>query len=260
MTRPPLLARVWLALSTAALAGTGVVVLTGADAPILAAGIAITLIGVGAGLATWGHRLASESPVREPRRVGGPSLSHRRLLMGVGALAALAVAALISIPAFLRTGAAADRLAETGWRRGTRLVDDEGQLVLASDVTPGSVLTVYPQDRLGDARAQALLVGADPERIRLPAEREGWAPQGMVAYSKLCTHMACPIGLYQEQTGRAVCPCHQAVFDLLGGGGVVVGPAGRPLPQLPIAVDADGSLVALGDFSDVVGADFWRSR
>lgn len=260
MTGPPLPARVLFAISSASLVAAVAMVMSGVGETAVAVAIAFTVIGVGTGLATWGHRLATRSPDRQPRRVKGPGLQRRRLLMGLGAMGAGLAAASISLPALLRSEAAAARLAETGWRRGTRLVDDEGRLVAAPDIGPGSLITVYPEGRLGDPRAQALLVGAEPERIRLPEERAGWAPQGMIAFSKLCTHMGCPVGLYQEGTGRAVCPCHQAVFDLLGGGTVVTGPAGRPLPQLPITIDPDGYLVALGGFSDIVGTDFWRIR
>lgn len=180
------------------------------------------------------------------------------MLVWLGGAGAGVVAALISVPAFLRVGAATERLRDTGWREGIRLVDDQGRPILAGEVVPGSLFTVFPEDGSDPAQSQAILLGAEPERILASEHEAGGAPDGIVAYSKLCTHMACPLGLYQEQSGTVVCPCHQAVFDLLGGGEVLAGPAKRPLPRLPIGVDRDGHLVALGGFSDVVGTGYWR--
>jgi ubiquinol-cytochrome c reductase iron-sulfur subunit len=84
-----------------------------------------------------------------------------------------------------------------------------------------------------------------------------WTVDGIIAYSKLCTHAGCPVGLYVQQLGELLCPCHQSVFDILAGATPVAGPAARPLPQLPIAVGADGTLVARGDFSAPVGPGYW---
>ena len=88
--------------------------------------------------------------------------------------------------------------------------------------------------------------------------RETWAPEGNVAYSKICTHVGCPVGLYQEDTHELVCPCHQSTFDVLDGARPRFGPATRPLPQLPLAVDGEGFLVAQSDFTEPVGPGFWN--
>jgi ubiquinol-cytochrome c reductase iron-sulfur subunit len=87
--------------------------------------------------------------------------------------------------------------------------------------------------------------------------REGWTPDGLVAYSKLCTHVGCPVGLYQAQEHLLLCPCHQSTFDVLDGARPVFGPATRSLPQLPLEVDEEGYLYAGGDFSGPTGAGFW---
>jgi ubiquinol-cytochrome c reductase iron-sulfur subunit len=87
--------------------------------------------------------------------------------------------------------------------------------------------------------------------------RENWAIDGVVAYSKLCTHTGCPVGLYQAEAGLLLCPCHQSTFDVLDGARPVFGPAARALPQLPLGRNDRGELVALGDFSSPVGAEFW---
>ena len=126
-----------------------------------------------------------------------------------------------------------------------------------TEVVEGELLTVYPEGAVGDVDAQAVLIREEPGRFAPDPERSDWAPEGIVIYSKLCTHMACPVGLYQQQQGTLLCPCHQASFDVLDGGRAVHGPARRALPQLPIRIGADDTLVARGDFSDAVGTGFW---
>jgi ubiquinol-cytochrome c reductase iron-sulfur subunit len=110
---------------------------------------------------------------------------------------------------------------------------------------------------VGDNAAQAMLIREPVERIEAPPGRDTWHPDGNLVYSKLCTHMACPVSLYQSRRGVVLCPCHQATFDVLHGGTATSGPARRPLPQLPISIADDGTIVAMGDFSDAVGTGFW---
>jgi ubiquinol-cytochrome c reductase iron-sulfur subunit len=108
----------------------------------------------------------------------------------------------------------------------------------------------------------------DPATLKLPATRAGWAPYGLLAYSKICTHAACAISLYrsplspstQARGPALVCPCHYSTFDVLNGGEVEFGPAGRPLPQLPLSVDAAGVLRAAGPMSGAVGPSWWGDR
>jgi ubiquinol-cytochrome c reductase iron-sulfur subunit len=89
-----------------------------------------------------------------------------------------------------------------------------------------------------------------------------WVPDGThVAYSKICTHAGCPVGLYRAESQSLICPCHQSQFDVADGGKPFFGPAARPLPQLPLGVDEEGILVAQGDFPEPVGPAFWdRNR
>ena len=121
----------------------------------------------------------------------------------------------------------------------------------------GTVLTVFPEGDPDSADGQALLIGLEPGLYRPAAGREDWAPNGLVCFSKVCTHAGCPVGLYRPQTHELFCPCHQSVFDVLASAAPVGGPATRPLPQLPIAVDDTGLVVATGDFSAPVGPGFW---
>ena len=80
------------------------------------------------------------------------------------------------------------------------------------------------------------------------------------AYSKICTHIGCPTSLYEAQTNRILCPCHQSQFDALHYGKPIFGPAARALPQLPIEVDEDGYLVATRNFREPVGPAFWERQ
>ena len=87
--------------------------------------------------------------------------------------------------------------------------------------------------------------------------REDWTVDDLVAYSKLCTHAGCPVGLYQANSGLLLCPCHQSTFAVLDGARPIFGPAARSLPQLPLGLNEQGELIARGDFSGPVGPGFW---
>jgi ubiquinol-cytochrome c reductase iron-sulfur subunit len=103
--------------------------------------------------------------------------------------------------------------------------------------------------------------------VHLPSSRADWAPDGITAYSKICTHAGCAIALFRKPQFRPVdrppglvCPCHYSTFDPATGGTVVYGPAGRALPQLPLTIDERGNLRAGGNFSDPVGPSWWGVR
>lgn len=143
-----------------------------------------------------------------------------------------------------------EALLTTRWRRGDRIVREDGSAVRESDLDVGSVITVFPEGAVGDASSQAMLV-------RLP-DGLGQSVDGYVAYSKICTHAGCPVALYRAASHELMCPCHQSVFDVVNAGRVVSGPADHALPQLPIEVAADGYLRATGDFPVPVGPGFWQ--
>ncbi|MEX1077540.1 MAG: Rieske 2Fe-2S domain-containing protein [Homoserinimonas sp.] len=155
---------------------------------------------------------------------------------------------------------------ETLWKKDTRLVrDPTGTPIKASEVTIGSVYHVIPEGldeaehKLEEkAKAAVLLMRLHPDDLNELPEREDWSYQGIVAYSKICTHVGCPVALYEQHTHHLLCPCHQSTFDVTNHCEVIFGPAKRPLPQLPIAVDADGYLVAQSDFHEPVGPSFWE--
>ena len=108
------------------------------------------------------------------------------------------------------------------------------------------------------AKAVVLLVRLDPADLTESEDRKGWSYDGIVAYSKICTHVGCPVALYEQQTHHLLCPCHQSTFDVADGAKVVFGPAKRPLPQLPITVDDEGYLIAQSDFTEPVGPSYWE--
>jgi ubiquinol-cytochrome c reductase iron-sulfur subunit len=156
-------------------------------------------------------------------------------------------------------------LSTTFWRKGMRLMrDPELTPIKASDVTIGSVFHVMPEgiDKVTHlleekGKAAVLLMRLDPSQILVAKERD-WGHDGIIAYSKICTHVGCPVGLYEQQTHHLLCPCHQSTFDVTQDCKVIFGPAHRPLPQLKITVDADGYLVADAPFREAVGPSFWE--
>jgi ubiquinol-cytochrome c reductase iron-sulfur subunit len=102
------------------------------------------------------------------------------------------------------------------------------------------------------------LMRLNPDDLHVSKGRESWNYKGIVAYSKICTHVGCPVALYEQQTHHLLCPCHQSQFDITHEAQVIFGPAKRPLPQLPITIDSEGYLVAQSDFHEPVGASFWE--
>ena len=160
-------------------------------------------------------------------------------------------------------------LENTMWEKGTRLVKDPtGTPIRAADVTIGSAVHVIPESLTElshsdgyleeKAKAIVLLMRLRPEELIESPEKADWSYGGIVAYSKVCTHVGCPVALYEQHTHHLLCPCHQSQFDVTDHAAVIFGPAARPLPQLPITVDADGYLVARSDFHEPVGPSFWE--
>ncbi|WP_025133038.1 ubiquinol-cytochrome c reductase iron-sulfur subunit [Leucobacter sp. PH1c] len=198
------------------------------------------------------------------------------------------IGALIAFPlpgiTLLRGLAPQDRdpvqlLKHTMWTKGVRLArDPSGVPIKASEVTIGSAFHVIPEtlthedfaklslderggsETLLDAKAKAivLLMRLDQSELKELPERESWSYDGIVAYSKVCTHVGCPVALYEQHTHHLLCPCHQSQFDVSEHAKVVFGPAKRPLPQLPITVDDEGYLVAQSDFHEPVGPSYWE--
>jgi ubiquinol-cytochrome c reductase iron-sulfur subunit len=199
----------------------------------------------------------------------GDRFTRKRLLVVAGGAAGTALGiAVITPAASLGPVFHMDALFRTPWRRGVRLVDELGRVLHADDVEEDTFYTAFPQhadrEQMG---APLVVVRLKPEQLQLPSERHDWAPEGIVAYSKICTHAGCAIALYRKPTFAPVeprpafvCPCHYSTFDPARAGKVLFGPAGRPLPQLPLLVDGAGVLRAAGNFSGAVGPSWWGVR
>ncbi len=237
--------------------------------------LATALLGLGLALGYWGRDLAGDEVISGPYPVPSEDeqgraafsdqldeeaqvITRRRflaqLLVFGGAVFALSQVVLL--------GALGPRpgnsLRTTSWRAGSRVVTFDGVPVTRDTLAAGTFLVAFPEGHTGAADSQITLlrIAADP-RFRIQPGRETWSPEGYVAYSRVCTHAGCPVAQYEDQAQVLVCPCHQSTFDLLDGAQPVAGPAGRPLPQLPLAVDGQGYLVAQSDFDVPIGPGFW---
>ena len=193
-----------------------------------------------------------------PEESAAEAIGRRPFLLKclAGAMGALGLAALFPIRSL---GPNPGRtLFETAWRKGSRLVNEEGRPVKATELEVGGIVTVFPEGHVGAADAQTLLIRAVEDDLVTRKGREGWAPKGHVAYSKVCTHAGCPVGLYQVDTRELLCPCHQSLFDVMDGARPVFGPATRSLPQLALEIDGEGFLRAQGDYDEAIGPAFWE--
>jgi ubiquinol-cytochrome c reductase iron-sulfur subunit len=266
----------------AAVAGVGLFVLYFKGGQTQLEGVlwALALGGLGAGIGLWGiklldareaveerHELASRAGSQEAfeEALGeevGPEIRRRSALVRMLIAAGSALGLALLLPLLSLGPAPGNSLKTTGWRRGKRVVDENGVKMTLDSVPIDGFLTVYPENEVGRADSQALLIRVPAGSLRLPPAKMAGVPEGRyVAYSKLCTHAGCPVGLYRAQTRTLLCPCHQSQFDVLDGAKPFFGPAARPLPQLPLTVDGQGFLVALGDFDAPVGPAFWdRSK
>lgn len=252
-------------------------------------GVTLALLGIGFGAVHWGkslmtspesidirHPIGSTEATRQGavevfRQADEESGFSRRTVIRnslFGALIALPLPAIVLFRGFApQDQNPVELLSHTMWKEGTRLaLDPSGVPIKASDVTLGSAFHVIPeglndleQGKLEEkAKAAVLLMRLDPSALKESPERADWSYQGIVAYSKICTHVGCPVALYEQQTHHLLCPCHQSQFDVTNHCEVIFGPAKRPLPQLPIAVDDEGYLIAQSDFTEPVGPSFWE--
>lgn len=238
--------------------------------------LAVVTGSIGTGIVLWAKHLLPGDEVAEERgelasteeeraaftrdfEAGETSLRSRRLLLtsAAGALTAFGAALLFPIRSLgPRPGGGLKR---TAYAPGNiRVVQADGQPVKPADLPDDGVVTVWPAGHTEAADAPTLLIRTRPSQDFKPRSgRDDWTVDGIVAYSKLCTHVGCPVGLYQAEEGLLLCPCHQSTFNVLDGARPVFGPAARSLPQLPLAVDDDGYLIATADFSGPVGPGFW---
>jgi ubiquinol-cytochrome c reductase iron-sulfur subunit len=259
----------------------------------LTLGLALLLIGVGA--IQWARKLMSDVEIVEMRHPAASSDEDREAALAalrqgtedsgiarrplvrntlIGALAMLGLPAIVALRDL--GPLPGNVLAHTVWRRGMRIVNDvSGTPIRPDEVEIGQLVNAEPavffatdeegepviegHDLLAEkAKAAVILVRMQPKEITPAEGRENWGVEGILCYSKICTHVGCPISLWEQQTHHLLCPCHQSTFDLADNGKVIFGPAGHSLPQLPMGVDDEGYLIALSDFKEPVGPSYWE--
>jgi ubiquinol-cytochrome c reductase iron-sulfur subunit len=252
---------------------------------LMGAAVGLAFVFIGAGLVVTARQLIvteeleedypeQEHPEEQEMLVrvveeSGSRLTRRRLftlsLAGAGgALGAALLTPVVSLGPVFRIAP----LFGTPWHRGRRLVDENGRPWKASDIEEDDFYTAFPEgadkEEIGSA---VVLVRLPKSDLKLPAELAGYPAEGIVAYSKICTHAGCAISLYRaplfqptEPKPALVCPCHYSTFDPSDGGTVMFGPAGRKLPMLPLRIDASGHLRAGGNFDEAVGPSWWGVR
>lgn len=274
----------YFAIKPTEASGSRMLAQVGLSTRLLGVGLGLALFCIGAGAIHWAKTLMPDDEIvaeRKPMRssdedraaavavmkegAAAAGLGRRKLIRNslLGALAPLGLLAIIPLRDLGPLPGAA--LTGTLWKPGRRLVTDPtGRPIKAADIPIGAVVHVLPEG-IEDApgameekgKATVIVIRLAPSDIKVAKERR-WGVDGIVAYSKVCTHVGCPVGLYEQQTRHLLCPCHQSTFDVTRDCAVIFGPAARPLPQLPLTVDSAGYLVAREDFREPVGPSFWE--
>lgn len=248
--------------------------------PLLGLTMGIALASIGIGAVLWAKKLMPDEEAvqeREPHhspenerlsavetfKQGAEAtqfmrrpLLRRSLLGAFGAIGLLGIWPLRSLGPLPHNA-----LFKTSWKAGSRLVTEQGNPVKLGDMAIGGMMTVFPEGAnvaLEHADSPVVLIRLRPGENKPLPGRENWEVDGHVAYSKICTHLGCPVGLYEQQTHHLLCPCHQSVFDVVDHAKRIFGPARRPLPQLALAVDKDGNFIAQHDFTEPIGPGFWE--
>ena len=251
----------------------------------LGLGMAISLFFIGMGAIHWAKTLMPDTEVvaqrhefRSPdsdrkdfvtavKEGAAASGLGRRSLIKRSLGAALGLSALSPLILLRDLGPLPGKeLEKTTWKSGTYLVTDPGnRRIKASDLEVGAVAQVLPEiedpehRKLSDiAKDAVLLIRLRPQEFNLEADRLAMTHDGIIAFSKICSHMGCAVALYEQQTKHLLCPCHQSTFDVTRAAKVIFGPSARPLPQLDITIDNEGYLVARQPFSEPVGPSFWE--
>ena len=251
----------------------------------LGLGMAISLFFIGMGAIHWAKTLMPDTEVVAQRHefrsedadrkefvdavksgAGAAGLGRRSLIKrSLGA--ALGLSALSPLLLLRDLGPLPGKeLEKTTWKSGTYLVTDPGnRRIKASDLEVGAVAQVLPEiedpehRKLSDiAKDAVLLIRLRPQEFNLEADKLAMTHDGIIAFSKICSHMGCAVALYEQQTKHLLCPCHQSTFDVTRAAKVIFGPSARPLPQLDITIDQEGYLVARQPFSEPVGPSFWE--
>ena len=250
--------------------------------PLLGATMGLSLLSIGIALVLFVKKLLPHETAVQDKHDGSnfdrvttsatllgglknSGLTRRKALTGSIGLMGAAFGAMLLAPlgGLIKNPNTGNPLGTTLWTEGVRLVREDGTPVRPGDQQPGSLATVFPAVPGGNFSADSplMLIRLRPAQIPQLVLREGQEDYGYgdyVAYSKICTHAGCPVSLYEQETSRILCPCHQSQFDVTQFAKPVFGPAVRPLPQLPITVDDEGYFVARGDFPEPIGPSYWN--
>jgi ubiquinol-cytochrome c reductase iron-sulfur subunit len=249
----------------AALSGVGFAVGLALETSIVVYGsaLAISLLALGFGVRRYFSDLFPDIEAVEPRHpeqiideepVSAIAPLERRSVLRnalIGAGGVFGLSLLAPVPSL--GPAPGDALTRTDWRRGKRLVTTDGEPISADNVTAGGIATVWPEGSINNEISAVILVRVGNAGFQQPTNTDWVVNNELVAYSKVCTHAGCPVGLFREQDNALFCPCHQSTFDAVRGAIPTFGPTARALPQLPLGVDEEGFLIALGDFTAQVG-------
>lgn len=242
-------------------------------------GFAFSLIGIG--VVAWGKYLMPKGPFVEERHdmrstdeerdalaaaiiQRGGGVIKRRPMLGALLGGGLGVFGIVALFPVLRSlgPLPGKTLTGTDWKKGSYLVLQDGRRVHVNDFKIAEAVTVFPEGfeetPNGQAVDQTIIIRLDTQDFTTKKGRETWGPAGYVAYSKLCSHLGCPVGLYEQQLQMLVCPCHQSMFDVTVGAQPNFGPAPRPLPQLPLFIDKEGYLRSQSDYLEPVGPGYWE--
>jgi ubiquinol-cytochrome c reductase iron-sulfur subunit len=247
-----------------------------ASAPVQGSFWAAAFLGLGVGMILWGRDLlpghevtasrghhhvsaeADRAAVTQSLIRGVEPMARRPFLFKMlGAVGAVFGLAILFPFASLGPRPGTD-LEQTAWRKGSRATTVDGTPVKPGDIAPNGILTVFPDGQTDDALSATLLMNLGDTPFEIPPERVGWNIGSLVAFSKICTHAGCPVGLYNVASHQLICPCHQSTFDVLEDCKPVFGPAPRSLPQLPLTVDSEGYVVSQSDYTEPVGPGFWN--
>ncbi len=263
-------------VSLLATVGLGVTFWLGGQPQIEGALLFVALAGIGVGVVAWGKYLTPHGPFVQEREElkssdvdrdafyksleRGTKVLGRRSFLGKMLGVSLGAFGILQLFPFLRSlgPVPGKSLYVTDWKNGSQVTKVDGSPVTVNDLEVGGAMTVFPEGFIGNAVDQVILVRPSNFNLVTRPGRETWGPQGYLAFSKVCTHAGCPVGLYQELTQQLLCPCHQSLFDVLTGATPVFGPAPRPLPQLPLSVDTNGVLRSQSGFNEPIGPGFWE--
>jgi len=240
----------WLALTIAGAIGATVAAAFAAPPSAFAGALAVAFIGLAGAAGAAAIALHAPDDLTEPRSAHGPTYAPplpddgrvTRPVFGRMWFAALGAFAVLGLVPVISLARKPGRRADTGWRAGIRLVDENNRPIGREQLSDGGIETVFPAGNVDLPQAPAVLI------------RDG---ANYLAFSKVCTHAGCPVALYRHASRQLICPCHQSIFDVEHGAKNVSGPAPRPLPALPLGFDAEGYLIARGDFDAPVGPDDW---